>query len=139
MNTYRNPEGSPCLFVAPTARPGAGPDVTLSNTDVLPPDLEAKLNTILKTATVHNDVFAAANPRSQRLSDPKIGPILRVALWDIERGFQLDLMKQALVEPGKFEEAVDAGKQRTESQRWNYSLGNLARAIRGANQLNPIV
>jgi hypothetical protein len=120
-----------CFFVLPLesskpARPATPPDefpaltfdelVTLSNTDTLPADLEAKLNTVLQTATVHNETSAGAPPR-QQLTDPKIGPVMRVALWNIERGFQLDLMKQALVDPEKFEEAVDAGKKRTEAQR----------------------
>lgn len=137
-----------CLFVAPTqSREPAktavpGPDapsslsfdelVTLSNTDDLAPELEAKLNGILQTATLHNDI-STGNSRPQQPSDPKIGPILRVAFWNIERGLQLDLMKQALLEPGKFEETIDAGKQRTEAQR--VRIREQAEALREADIL----
>jgi endonuclease/exonuclease/phosphatase family metal-dependent hydrolase len=106
--------------------------VTLSNTDELPPELESKLNTVLHTVTLHNDI-STGNGQLQRPSDPKIGPVLRVGLWNIERGLELDLIKEALVEPEKFEQTVDAGKKRSDAQR--AKIRDQAQALREADIL----
>jgi hypothetical protein len=90
--------------------------VTLSATDELAPELAAKLDRILQTPTVHNYI-SAGNSHPKQPTANKIGPILRVGFWNIERGLQFDLIKQALVDPEKFEETVDSGKKRTASQR----------------------
>jgi hypothetical protein len=102
----------------PDAQPSLSFDelVTLSATDELAPELAAKLDKILQTPTVHNYI-SAGNSHPKQPTDNKIGPILRVGFWNIERGLQFDLIKQALVDPGKFEETVDSGKKRTASQR----------------------
>jgi hypothetical protein len=121
-----------CLLAVPTqSRRPAGTDspgadeppslsfdelVTLSNTDTLPPELDAKLNAVLRAAPLHNDA-SDAGPHPERPVDPKIGPVVRLGFWNIERGFQYDLINQALSDPEKFEAAVDAGKKLTDAQR----------------------
>lgn len=106
--------------------------VTLSNTDNLSPELEAKLNRILETPTVRNET---PENRSQprRRADKRIAPVVRVGFWNIERGLQFELIKQALVGPWKFEETVDAGKKRTTSQRDR--IREQAEALRDADVL----
>jgi endonuclease/exonuclease/phosphatase family metal-dependent hydrolase len=118
-----------CLLVAPTqSQKSAGayqPDgdeppslsfdelVTLSNADNLPPDLDAKLNAVLHAVPLHND----ASPHPERPVDPRVGPVVRVGFWNIERGFQFDFINQALSDPTKFEATVDTGKKLTDAQR----------------------
>lgn len=90
--------------------------VQLSNTDELSPELQGKLDTLLQTPLLSSGI-AEADLHAKRPVDKKIGPVLRVAFWNIERGLQLDLMKQALTDPKGFEQTVDEGKKRKESEK----------------------
>lgn len=90
--------------------------VQLSNTDELSPELQGKLDTLLQTPLLSSGI-AEADLHAKRPVDKKIGPVLRVAFWNIERGLQLDLMKQALTDPKGFEQTVDEGKKRKDSEK----------------------
>ena len=90
--------------------------VQLSNTDELPAELQGKLDTLLQTPLLSSGI-AEADLHAKRPVDKRLGPVLRVAFWNIERGLQLDLMKQALTDPKGFEQTVDEGKKRKESEK----------------------
>jgi len=90
--------------------------VQLSNTDELPAELQGKLDVLLQTPLLSSGI-PESDLHAKRPKDRKIGPVLRVAFWNIERGLQLDLIQQALTEPAKFKQAVDEGKKRIDSQK----------------------
>lgn len=106
--------------------------VTLSNADNLSPELEAKLTKILETPTVHNQT-PAIRAQPKRRADEGIGPAVRVGFWNIERALQFELIKQVLVEPGKFEGALDAGKKRSPSRL--VRIREQAKLLRGVDIL----
>jgi endonuclease/exonuclease/phosphatase family metal-dependent hydrolase len=89
--------------------------VTLSESDQPATPLEDKLDRLLTTPFVNNDAAAmGAGPRRPIVDG--IGPVLRVASWNIERGSNFDLIKLALSDPEGFKQAalergtIDAGK-----------------------------
>jgi hypothetical protein len=95
--------------------------VTLSETNQPATPLEEKLDRLLRTPFLNND-SAAVGGQPHRPFVAGIGPVLRVADWNIERGLNLDLIKLALSDPDGFQQAAlesggpdpkksDAGKQ----------------------------
>src|SRR5580692_2542829 len=95
--------------------------VTLSETDRPAAPLEEKLDTLLRTPFLNNDAAAVGGQPHRPLVDG-IGPVLRVASWNIERGLNFDLIKLALSDPDGFMQAarergginpqkLDAGRQ----------------------------
>jgi endonuclease/exonuclease/phosphatase family metal-dependent hydrolase len=89
--------------------------VTLSEADQPAAPLEEKLDRLLTTPFLNNDASAiGAGPHRPTVDG--IGPVLRVANWNIERGLNFDLIKLALSDPEGFKQAaeeqgaVDAGK-----------------------------
>jgi endonuclease/exonuclease/phosphatase family metal-dependent hydrolase len=89
--------------------------VTLSNSDQPPEPLAGKLGTLLTTPFLNNEA-ALAGVRPHRPSVDGIGPVLRVASWNVERGLNFDLIRLALSDPDGFVQAalprgaVDANK-----------------------------
>ncbi len=75
--------------------------VTLSQTDQPAAPLDEKLDNLLRTPFLGN---AATLPR--RPSVNGIGPVLRVASWNIERGLNFDLIRLALSDPNGFRQAA---------------------------------
>jgi len=89
--------------------------VTLSEADQPASPLQEKLDRLLTTPFLNNDASAmGAGPHRPAVDG--IGPVLRVANWNIERGLNFDLIKLALSDPGGFKQAtqeqgvIDAGK-----------------------------
>src|ERR1700684_2292901 len=91
------------LFPAkPQPAPAPAPEVltfdelvTLSETDQPGTPLEEKLDRLLTTPFLNNDASAiGAGPHRPTVDG--IGPVLRVANWNIERGLNFDLIKLAL-------------------------------------------
>jgi endonuclease/exonuclease/phosphatase family metal-dependent hydrolase len=89
--------------------------VTLSEADQPATPLEEKLDRLLTTPFVNNDAAAMGGGPHRPIVDG-IGPVLRVASWNIERGSNFDLIKLALSDPEGFKQAtlergaLDAGK-----------------------------
>ncbi len=90
--------------------------VTLSNTDLPAASLAEKLDRILMTPFVSNAATREGAQPHRPVVDG-IGPALRVATWNIERGLNFDLIRLALSDPKRFTQAalqlgaVDADKQ----------------------------
>ncbi len=82
--------------------------VALSNGGA-PAALEEKLDTLLSTPIVSNDATLAGVSPHRPLVDG-LGPVLRVASWNIERGLNFDLIRLALSDPDGFQQA--AARQR---------------------------
>ncbi len=79
--------------------------VTLSDTDQPGAPLVEKLDRLLGTPIVSNQA-AAAGAQPHRPSVERLGPVLRVAEWNIERGLNFDLIKLALSDPDGFKQAA---------------------------------
>ena len=73
--------------------------VTLSKTAEPTGDLAHRLDSLLNTPFLHDDPSA----KPHRPNVPKLGPTLRVAMWNIERGLNIDLIRSALTDPAQFE------------------------------------
>jgi endonuclease/exonuclease/phosphatase family metal-dependent hydrolase len=96
--------------------------VTLSATPKPDGALGARLNSLLTTPFVHNDA-TAAGVEPHRPSVEKLGPVLRVGFWNIERGLNFELIRAALTDTNGFErlegnqrQISAARKARIESQ-----------------------
>ena len=76
--------------------------VTLSSTAKPDGDLAAHLNSILTTPFVNNEA-SAAGIEPHRPAVINLGPVLRVGLWNIERGLNLELIRSALTDTSEFE------------------------------------
>jgi endonuclease/exonuclease/phosphatase family metal-dependent hydrolase len=94
----------------PHAAPPMNPDllsfddlVTLSKTAAPTGDLARRLNSLLNTPFLHD--APSANPH--RPNVPNLGPSLRVAMWNIERGLNLDLIRAALTNPTQFNDLTN--------------------------------
>jgi endonuclease/exonuclease/phosphatase family metal-dependent hydrolase len=72
--------------------------VTLSKTAEPTVDLAHRLDSLLNTPFLHEDTSA----KHRRPNVANLGPVLRVAMWNIERGLNLDLIRAALTNPAKF-------------------------------------
>src|SRR5579871_1700862 len=73
--------------------------ITLSKTAEPTGDLARRLDSLLNTPFLHEDPSA----RPLRPNVPNLGPILRVAMWNIERGLNIDLIRSALSNPAQFD------------------------------------
>ncbi|MGD0298719.1 MAG: endonuclease/exonuclease/phosphatase family protein [Bryobacteraceae bacterium] len=78
---------------------------SLSNTDQPAEPLAEKLDRLLRTPIVSNRA-ALAGERPHRPLVDGIGPVLRVASWNIERGLNFDLIRLALSDPDGFKQAA---------------------------------
>jgi endonuclease/exonuclease/phosphatase family metal-dependent hydrolase len=82
--------------------------VTMSRQEPLNPELKSKLDQVLQTPVVWNNL-AAKLP--QKPVDGRVSPVFRVAEWNIERGIEFESIEQALTSSDAFEAtAQQAGK-----------------------------
>ena len=92
----------------PPQHPSRGPEllsfdelVTLSSTSNPAGPLAERLNALLTTPFVTNDAESGISPHRPEVG--KLGPMLRVAFWNIERGLNFDLIRSALSDPDEFQ------------------------------------
>ena len=102
----------PCLVAAQELASATAPEllnfdelITLSDTDQPASPLKEKLDHLLTTPFLSNQA-ASLPARPHRPSVNGLGPILRVACWNIERGLNFDLIRLALSDPDGFEHAA---------------------------------
>ncbi len=76
--------------------------VRLSSTAEPEGQLGARLNILLTTPFVNNDA-GEAGIDPHRPSVETLGPVLRVGLWNIERGLNFDLIRTSLTDTSDFE------------------------------------
>jgi endonuclease/exonuclease/phosphatase family metal-dependent hydrolase len=80
--------------------------VQLNDKGELSPELANKLRSITTTPFVNNEAYLnGAKPRP--LDVPGLGPSLRVAFWNIERGLELDYIKLFLTDKDAFMREVE--------------------------------
>ncbi|HLJ15772.1 MAG TPA: endonuclease/exonuclease/phosphatase family protein [Bryobacteraceae bacterium] len=103
--------------------------VTLSETNQLEPPLKEKLEELLNSPIVNNEAsLTVAKPH--RPSNG-LGPVLRVALWNIERGLEFDLIRSAFSNSNEFQR-VAAQKGTAEASTLGSSEDQL-RTLRDAD------
>jgi endonuclease/exonuclease/phosphatase family metal-dependent hydrolase len=79
--------------------------VALSETDHPAAPVAEKLDKLLRTPFVSNEA-AMAGVQPHRPSVDAIGPVVRIASWNIERGLNFDLIRLALSDPDGFRQAA---------------------------------
>jgi len=85
--------------------------VQLSHDQPLTPALTEKLRVVTTTPFINNDAYyAGARPR--HLDVKGLGPTLRVANWNIERGLELDDMLLFLTDKDRFMAEVEAERKK---------------------------
>lgn len=75
--------------------------IELGMVDEPPPALQAKLENLLTTPVISNEAYQQG-ARPLRPTHPRLGPVLRVAFWNIAQGVRFDEMRWALSEPAEF-------------------------------------
>jgi len=104
----------PTVFalLAAARTPAPGPEllnfdelIMLSETDQPAAPLKAKLDALLITPFVSNEAALAGGQPHRPFVD-RIGPVVRVASWNIERGLNFELIKLALSDPDGFKQAL---------------------------------
>jgi endonuclease/exonuclease/phosphatase family metal-dependent hydrolase len=113
----------PLLTAAREPAPAIAPEfltfdelVTLSDTDQPPEPLAEKLDKLLRTPILSNHTARVGDGPHRPFVDG-IGPVLRVASWNIDRGLNFDLIKLAFSDPDGFKQAalergaIDATRQ----------------------------
>lgn len=79
--------------------------VALSKTANPTGDLATRLDSLLTTPFLHDD--PSAKPHRPIVAN--LGPVLRVAMWNIERGLNIDFIRSALSDSTKFNELTAHG------------------------------
>src|ERR1700677_1177717 len=79
--------------------------VALSETDRLAPPLKEKLEEVLRSPIVNNEA-ALSGARPHRPLTDGLGPVLRTAFWNIERGQEFDLIRLAFSDVDEFRRAI---------------------------------
>ena len=88
--------------------------VQLSLDQEMSPELARKLNAITTTPFVNNDAyFRGARPRPLRIEG--LGPSLRVAFWNIERGLRLDEIQLLIADKGTFVAKATADRKNAQA------------------------
>ena len=81
--------------------------VQLSLDQEMSPELAEKLRLLTTTPFVNNEAYLSG-ARPQAFELPRLGPSLRVALWNIERGLELDYIELFLKDKDAFMAKVQA-------------------------------
>lgn len=90
--------------------------VQLSSDQELSPDLAEKLRTITTTPFINNEAYLnGAKPRP--LDVPGLGPSLRVAFWNIERGLELDYIQLFLTNKDAFMAKVEEERKEAKENK----------------------
>jgi endonuclease/exonuclease/phosphatase family metal-dependent hydrolase len=90
--------------------------VALSSTAKPEGELAVRLNSLLTTPFVNNDA-SAAGTMPHRPNVEGLGPVVRVGLWNIERGLNFELIRSALTDTQDFERLQGSSRQISDARR----------------------
>ncbi len=97
-----------------------------------PPEaLEAKLNTLLTSAFVNNSA-TARGVQPLTLHSPTLGPFIRIAFWNIERGLEYEQIEKAFSGSAAFSTVMSRTSYPQESRK-RYEVLNEATLLREAD------
>jgi hypothetical protein len=106
-------------------------ELLASSTD--PPEpLLTKLQVLLETPLIRNDASVSQMP-PKRPASPELGPLMRVAFWNLEQGARLDLVRLAMTDADRFVEA--ARSRRTVSDAEAAEADRQSRILQGVDVL----
>ena len=90
--------------------------VQLSSDQEMSPELAEKLRVVTTTPFINNEAYlSGARPRP--LEVPGLGPSLRVALWNIERGLELDYIELFLTNKEAFMAKVEEERKEAKENK----------------------
>ena len=90
--------------------------VQLNSDQELSPELAEKLKTVTTTPFINNEAYLSG-ARAKPLEIPGLGPSLRVAFWNIERGLELDYIELFLRDKDAFMEKVKEERQEAKKNK----------------------
>ena len=90
--------------------------VQLSLDQEMSPELAEKLRLLATTPFVNNEAYLSG-ARPQPFEVPRLGPALRVALWNIERGLELDYIELFLKDKDAFMAKVQAERKEAKENK----------------------
>jgi len=90
--------------------------VQLSLDQEMSPELAEKLRLLTTTPFVNNEAYLSG-ARPQPFEVPRLGPSLRVALWNIERGLELDYIELFLKDKDAFMAKVQAERKEAKENK----------------------
>jgi endonuclease/exonuclease/phosphatase family metal-dependent hydrolase len=90
--------------------------VELNKDQELPPALAEKLHTLATTPFINNEAYLGG-ARAKPLEVKELGLSLRVALWNIERGLELDHIKLCLTDPKAFMAKVEEERKKAKEEK----------------------
>ena len=90
--------------------------VQLSLDQEMSPELAEKLRLLTTTPFVNNEAYLSG-ARPQAFELPRLGPSLRVALWNIERGLELDYIELFLKDKDAFMAKVQAERKEAKENK----------------------
>jgi endonuclease/exonuclease/phosphatase family metal-dependent hydrolase len=98
--------------------------VQLSLDQELTPDLAEKLRVVTTTPFINNEAYyRGAKPRPLEVKE--LGPSLRVALWNIERGLELDDIQLLLTDKDRFMARVEEERKKAKESGKHIRAVNL--------------
>ena len=89
--------------------------VQLSLDQEMSPELTEKLRVITTTPFINNEAYLSG-VRAKPLEVPGLGPSLRVALWNIERGLELDYIELFLTNKDAFMAKIEEERKEDEQE-----------------------
>lgn len=98
--------------------------VQLSSDQEMSPDLAEKLKTITTTPFINNEAYLSG-ARPKPLDLPGLGPTLRVAFWNIERGLELDYIELFLTDKNAFMEKIKHEREEAKQNKKSVRSVNL--------------
>jgi endonuclease/exonuclease/phosphatase family metal-dependent hydrolase len=90
--------------------------VQLSRDQEMGPELGEKLHVIMTTPFVNNEAYLN-RARTRPLEVPRLGPTMRVALWNIERGLELDYIELFLTNKDAFMAKVEEERKEAKEKK----------------------
>jgi endonuclease/exonuclease/phosphatase family metal-dependent hydrolase len=90
--------------------------VQLSLDQEMSPELAEKLRVITTTPFINNEAYLSG-VRAQPLEVPGLGPSLRVALWNIERGLELDYIELFLTNKDAFMAKIEEERKQAQENK----------------------
>ena len=103
--------------------------VQLSLDQEVSPELAEKLRLITTTPFINNEAYLdGARPRP--LEVPRLGPSLRVAFWNIERGLELDYIEMFLKDKDAFMAKVEEERKEAKEHKKSIRSVELDKALR---------
>jgi hypothetical protein len=98
--------------------------VQLSLDQPLTPELTEKLHMLTTTPFINNEAYyAGSKPRPLEVKG--LGPTLRVAFWNIERGLELDDILLFLTDKSRFMDEVEAEREKAKASGQTIRAVNL--------------